>query len=148
MTHSILMTVKLKDYEDVKEIRTRILEKDNDSWMTMLGLTKVPKDRYYPDIQTSAGLPPFICFPEEKEKDEDDGFYHIIIESGSHCDYYDTKESFMMWVSWFLFIQEINSYCIEFKYGIGQDGENGTLNLKQALKKIVFDSELEKYIKV
>ena len=92
MTHSILLTLKVKDFQDVKEIQTRILENGDDSWMTMFGLTKVPKQEIYPDIYTKAKLPPFICFPKENEKDEDDGLYHIIVESGSHCSF-DGKKS-------------------------------------------------------
>ena len=148
MTHSIKMTVKVKDYADVEEIQKRIIERDNDSWLIMFSLKKVPKGNFYPDVQTAGGMPPFICFPEKKEKSED-GLYHIIVESGSHCAYYDTQESFMMWVAWFLFLQEIDSYGIDFTYGIGTDGEEGKLNLKQSLKLIVDDSEeLAKYIKV
>ena len=147
MTHSILMTVNVKNYEDVKEIQERILEEDDESWLTMFGLKKVPKGDIYPDVQTAAGMPPFISFPKEDEKGED-GLYHILVESGSHCDYSDIKESFMMWVAWFDFIQEIESYGIEFTYGIGRDGEDGILTLKQALAKIGRGSELSKYIKI
>lgn len=142
------MTIKIKNYEDVKEIKDRILDNDNDSWLGMFGLRKVPKGGIWPDIQTSAGMPPFICFPEKDEKDEDDKLYHIIVESGSHCSYYDTQESFMMWVAWFCFIQEIDAYGIEFSYVIGTDGEEGKLNLNQALKEIVKDTQLTKYMKV
>ena len=147
MTHSILMTIKVKDFEDVKEIQERILDYDNDSWLTMFGLKKVPKNRFYPDVQTCAGMLPFICFPKETDKEED-GLYHIIVESGSHCGYYDTQESFMMWVSWFCFLQELDSFGIEFNYGIGTDGEEGKLNLKEALKEIIKDTELSKIIEV
>lgn len=149
MTHSILLTIKVDDYADVEEIKQRICDYDEDGWVTMLSLRQTPKSEIYPDVQTAGKMPPFIVFPEEKEKDEDDGKYHIIVESGSHCAYYDTQESFMMWVSWFLILQEIESYGIDFTYGIGTDGEDGKLNLKQALKEIVKESEeLKKYIKI
>ena len=148
MTHSILMTVKIKEYVDVKEIKERILEDDNESWLTMFGLKKVPKGDFYPDVYTAGKMPPFISIPKEDEKDEDDGLYHIIVESGSHCGYDDIQESFMMWVSWFCFLQEMESYGIEFTYGIDTDGEDEKLDLKQALKEIVKDTQLAKYIKI
>ena len=148
MTHSIQMKIKIEDYEDIKEIQKRIIESDDDGWLTMFGLKKVPKGSFYPDIHTSAGMPPFICFPKKNETEED-GTYSILIESGSHCAYYDTQESFILWVSWFCFLREIDSYGINFTYKIGIDGEEAKLNLKQALKEIVkSDTELMKYIKI
>lgn len=147
MTHSILMTVKIKDWEDVVEIKERILEYDEDSWLMMFGLKKVPKKDVYPDVQSSSGMSPFISFPKKDDLRED-RLYHIVVESGSHCDYTDIQESFIMWTVWFYFLNEIESYGIDFTYGICRDGEDGELTLSQSLKKIVGDSELSKYVGV
>jgi len=149
MTHSILMEVKIKEWQDVKEIKERILEYDGESYTCMFSLKKVPKSEYYPDVQPSGGMPPFITLPDNKKDIEDDGLYHIRVESGSHCAYHDTTESFFMWTFWYFFLKEIDSYGIEFTYGIGTDGEESKLNIKQALKIILEeDEELSKVIKV
>ena len=148
MTHSILMTIKVNSFDDVEEIKNRILSSGDEGWLTMFGLKKVPKTDIYPDVYPATKLPPFICFPKNKNEKEDDGTYHIIVESGSHCSFYDIQEALFMWMSWFCFYQEIDSYGIDFCYGIGIDGEDGRMTLKEALKAIIEDSELEEYIEV
>ena len=63
MTHSIQLDVRVKSWEDVQEIKERLLELDDYSWMTMFALKKVPKTEFYPDIQSASGMPPFIVIP-------------------------------------------------------------------------------------
>lgn len=76
------------------------------------------------------------------------GGYEIFVESGSHCAMGDTPQSFWMWVSWFLFLEEITSYGIEFKCRIFEDNEERSFSMHGALREIVKGSELGKYIKL
>ena len=143
MTHCIKMIVKLKDWDDVKEIRQRIVEDEEESAMPLYYL-KDKKNNGFGNIEPSGGLCPFIFFPENK-KDNEDGYYYISVDTGSHCSWFDTHEILYMWTFWYYFKQEIESYGIEFSYRITEDSEDNNYNLAQAWKRILKESsELKK----
>ena len=152
MTHSILLIIELENYEDVEEIRNRINADEQDdegSNLVMYQLMNTPKTEIYPDMYPKTKYPPFIVFPKKNERDEESGKYQIIIESGSHCAWNDTSESFFMWVFWYYFLEEIESYGIDVEYRITEDGEDNKYNLRDALQLILREStELSKFIQI
>ena len=140
MTHSIIMNIKIKDYDDVETIWNNISVKDCDGESAM-SLYRLKKDTSFGKSMDFSGLCPFIYFPYDNKCIGDDGYYYIYVNTGTHCSWYDFNEILFMWTFWVYMREELENLGVSFEYWISEDSIDNNYTIAQAWKKILSENE-------
>jgi hypothetical protein len=130
MTHSIGMRIKIKEYDDVIELKRLLLNPEEDDGMIFYSM------KFSEGIMENArGLCPFLIFPDNKS-DTEKGWYWVFADTGSHCDWSDMAEVLYCWTFWVILKELLDSIGCEYEYGISEDGEDHHYTLGQAFALI------------
>ncbi len=104
MTHSIIFGIRTKDFDKIEEIKDSFEMSEEFKELYQLIQSKYTKGNY----QQKGGSQPFIDFPNKDDKEED-GYYEICIETGSHVSPCDELYA----LHWYYFVLAFRKYLKE-----------------------------------